>query len=148
MLVSNKQSSKTPDEKRPAASLQMALPLLLPLMSYVFNVILNGNLFTLVHTQNDLFPDPPSDGDLTWDIQDDPIDEDLPDGVHPHEAFGLIAMDVRRNYICLILFISYCFVGPTGITLFRARFIRLGHSWVHAVRRSSASDRFLWQRRK
>ncbi|KAJ7174360.1 hypothetical protein C8R46DRAFT_1214573 [Mycena filopes] len=44
---------------------------------------------------DDLFPSPPTDGDLSWDIQDDPIDENVPNGGQGenNEAFGLIAMD-------------------------------------------------------
>jgi hypothetical protein len=44
----------------------------------------------------DLFPTLPEDGDLVWDIQEDPIDENIPNGGQgeDNEAFGMIAMDV------------------------------------------------------
>ncbi|KAI0916647.1 hypothetical protein AcW1_010187 [Taiwanofungus camphoratus] len=44
---------------------------------------------------DDLFSDPFSNGDLTWDLEDDPIDEDAPDGGQgaDNNGFGMIAMD-------------------------------------------------------
>ncbi|CCM00583.1 uncharacterized protein FIBRA_02619 [Fibroporia radiculosa] len=44
---------------------------------------------------DDLFSDPPANGDLTWDEQNEALDEDAPDGGQgpDNDAFGLIAMD-------------------------------------------------------
>lgn len=49
--------------------------------------------------QDDLFPNPPKKGDLSWDLQDDPIDEDTgtDDTGANGNSFGLIAMDVRNE---------------------------------------------------
>lgn len=54
--------------------------------------------------QDDLFSDPFSNGDLTWDLEDDPIDEDAPDGGQgaDNNGFGMIAMDVCVYYIVKI----------------------------------------------
>ncbi|KAF8966666.1 hypothetical protein BDZ97DRAFT_1807457 [Flammula alnicola] len=49
----------------------------------------------------DLFPNPPSDGDLSWDLQDDPIDSDAPDGgdAANDNSFGLLALDGPSNLL-------------------------------------------------
>ena len=49
-----------------------------------------------MHSKDDLFPNPPSNGDLSWDLQDDPIDDDAPAGGTDADdnSFGLVAMDV------------------------------------------------------
>lgn len=49
-----------------------------------------------------MFPSPPTDGDLSWDLQDDPIDENAPNGGADADdnSFGLIAMDVSALNQC------------------------------------------------
>ncbi|KAJ3559303.1 hypothetical protein NM688_g429 [Phlebia brevispora] len=52
-------------------------------------------------TVDDLFPDPPDDGDLQWDEQDEAMDENAPNGGQgpDNDAFGLIAMDGPSNLL-------------------------------------------------
>uniref|UniRef100_A0A8H7XJL8 Chitinase n=1 Tax=Psilocybe cubensis TaxID=181762 RepID=A0A8H7XJL8_PSICU len=49
----------------------------------------------------DLFPNPPADGDLDWDLQDDPIDESAPNGgdAANDNSFGLLALDGPSNLL-------------------------------------------------
>ncbi|KZW01443.1 hypothetical protein EXIGLDRAFT_789286 [Exidia glandulosa HHB12029] len=55
----------------------------------------NGETSTNPFNVNDLFPNPPVDGDLTWDLQDDPIDENAPgdgaNGIQTTTAFCGVA---------------------------------------------------------
>ncbi|KAF7797811.1 hypothetical protein EIP86_009017 [Pleurotus ostreatoroseus] len=50
---------------------------------------------------DDLIPDPPEDGDVTWDEQDENINEEAPAGGEgpDDEAFGLIVMDGPSNVL-------------------------------------------------
>ncbi|KAM5541622.1 hypothetical protein V8D89_004812 [Ganoderma adspersum] len=61
----------------------------------------NGETTTSPFSVDDLFPNPPSNGDLSWDLQDDPINENAPNGGADanDNSFGLIAMDGPLNLL-------------------------------------------------
>ncbi|KAJ3019388.1 hypothetical protein NUW54_g96 [Trametes sanguinea] len=67
----------------------------------------------------DLFPNPPEDGDMSWDLQDNPIDENAPNGGTDadDDSFGLIAMDGPSNLLSSVAPESgWVLVGCTGNT--------------------------------
>ncbi|PIL32554.1 hypothetical protein GSI_05257 [Ganoderma sinense ZZ0214-1] len=79
----------------------------------------DGTTTTSPFSVDDLFPNPPSNGDLSWDLQDDPIDENAPNGGADanDNSFGLIAMDGPSNLLSSMAVESdWVLVGCTGQT--------------------------------
>lgn len=69
--------------------------------------------------KDDLFSDPPDDGDLTWDLQDDPIDEHAPGGGTgaSDNSFGFIAMDGPSHLLSSVdTSTDWIVLGCTGST--------------------------------
>ncbi|KAI0350483.1 hypothetical protein OH77DRAFT_1430947 [Trametes cingulata] len=79
----------------------------------------DGATTTSPFNVDDLFPNPPENGDLSWDLQDDPIDENAPNGGADADdnSFGLIAMDGPSNLLSSIAPSSdWVVLGCTGET--------------------------------
>jgi hypothetical protein len=75
--------------------------------------------------QAELFPNPPEGGDLTWEIQDDPIDEHANSTPNENEAddnsFGLLALDVSTTIGATLVADS---MSNSGLSRVRATFFR------------------------
>ncbi|VDC05350.1 unnamed protein product [Peniophora sp. CBMAI 1063] len=79
----------------------------------------NGASTTNPFDVDDLFPNPPDDGDLTWDLQDDPIDEHAPGGGtgSSDNSFGFIAMDGPSSLLSSVdASTDWVVLGCTGST--------------------------------